>query len=352
MQPVINVCLPAAADPLDSYGLLGTRLAVELQHKLGYYVNLFATGPRDVPHQDAALRTIIEQPIIAQLGGIMLGYSTTFDRHNGLTQMGKRIGITMWESSVPPKQFIAPMNHCAAIITPSTFCKQVFADAGVTTPIHVVPLGVNKLYQPVERPSDGPLTFLAFIDRGLRKGGPTALQAFIAAFGDDMNYRLILKGRKSKIQAEILNPNVTLIQEDYSEEQLYELYKQCHVLINPHRGEGFGLLPREASCTGMVVLTTAWSGTADHLDQWGLPIAYKLVRADWAGHNQFSKMDLGCWAEVDTGALSEQLLTIAENRDYYQRQAYRLAGNVHKLYSWEAFAKGVLRVWEEVRKST
>lgn len=345
MQPVINVCLPASADPLDSYGLLGTRLATGLAD-LGVYVNLFATGPRDVPHQDAALRTIIEQPIRAALGGIMLGYSTTFNRHNGLTQMGRRIGITMWESSVPPKAFLQPLQEMDAIITPSTFCKQVFADAGVTTPIHVVPLGVNKLYQPVERTEVGPLTFLAFIDRGLRKGGPTALQAFIAAFGDDMNYQLILKGRKSKIQAEILNPNVTLIQEDYSEEQLYELYKQCHVLINPHRGEGFALLPREFAGTGGISLTTAWSGTADDLDQWGIGIDYKLVRADWAGHNQFSKMDLGEWAEIDTGALAEHLGDIADNRDFYCRRAARLAPNVHKLYSWEAFARGVLNVWE------
>lgn len=302
-----------------------------------------------MPFQDEEIAGIIRQPIRASMGMIAGGYPTTFDRYPPMFQMGPRVGICMFESTKIPPVFVPKLNQCQAIITPSTFCRTVFEEAGVTVPIHVIPLGINEIYQPVERSSDGPLTFLAFIDRGLRKGGPTALQAFVAAFGDDMNYRLILKGRKSKIEAEILNPNVTLIQEDYSEEQLYELYKQCHVLINPHRGEGWGLLPREASSSGMVVLTTAWSGTADHLDQWGLPIAYKLVRADWAGHNQFSKMDLGQWAEVDTAALSEQLLTIAENRDYYQRQAYRLAGNVHKLYSWEAFAKGVLAVWEGVQ---
>lgn len=346
MSQIINVCLPASADPLDSYGLLGTRLAVELQHKLGVYVNLFATGPRDVPFQDAELRTIIEQPIRAQLGGIMLGYSTTFDRHNGLTQLGRRVGITMFESSRIPNAFVAPMNYCQAIITPSTFCRTVFEEAGVTVPIHVIPLGINPIYQPVARTEVGPLTFLAFIDRGLRKGGPTALQAFIAAFGDDMNYRLILKGRKSKIEAEILNPNVTLIQEDYSEAQLYELYKQCHVLINAHRGEGFGLLPREFAATGGISLTTAWSGTADDLHKWGIGIDYKLVRADWAGHNQFSKMDLGQWAEPSMADIVDKIEAISDNRMFYQRQSARLAPNVHKLYSWEAFARGVLNVWE------
>ncbi len=345
MQPVINVATPGALDEADSYGLLACRLATGLAD-LGVYVNLFSLGPRDVPFQRADLRRIIEQPVRAQFGQIALGYPTTFKQHNPMFQLGRRIGITMFESSAIPPMFVPEMQQMDAIITPSTFCRTVFEEAGVTVPIHVVPLGINSLYQPVERPSDGPLTFLAFIDRGLRKGGPTALQAFVAAFGDDMNYRLILKGRKSKIQAEILNPNVTLIQEDYSEEQLYELYKQCHVLINPHRGEGWGLLPREAAGSGMCVLTTAWSGTADDLDQWGIGIDYKLVRADWAGHAQFAKMDLGEWAKIDTGALAEQLGDIADNRLFYQRQALRLAPNVQRLYSWEAFARGVLNIWE------
>lgn len=347
MQPVINVCAPGDLSPCDSYGLLSSRLATGLAD-LGVYVNLFALGPRDEADHDPVLRRIIDQPIVAATGMIGLGYPRTWLQHNGLTQLGRRIGITMFESSACPSSWKDEMNRRAAIITPSTFCRTVFEEAGVTVPIHVIPLGINERYQPVERPSDGPLTFLAFIDRGLRKGGPTALQAFIAAFGDDPNYQLILKGRKSKIQAEILNPNVTLIQEDYSEEQLYELYKRCHVLINPHRGEGFGLLPREASCTGMVVLTTAWSGTADDLDQWGIGIDYKLVKADWAGHNQFSKMDLGQWAEPSMADIVDKIEAIADNRAFYQRQAYRLAPNVHKLYSWEAFAKGVLSVWEGV----
>lgn len=344
----LNVCTPGALDQADSYGLLACQLAVGLT-RLGCYVNLFSLGPREVAGQSAELRTIIEQPLVATFGQIVLGYPTTFRQHNPLTQLGPRVGITMFESSKIPAIFVPELNQCQAIITPSAFCRTVFAEAGVTVPIHVIPLGINELYQPVERSFDGPLTFLAFIDRGLRKGGPTALQAFVAAFGDDPNYQLILKGRKSKITAEILNPNVTLIQEDYSEAQLYALYQRCHVLINPHRGEGFGLLPREFAATGGISLTTAWSGTADDLDQWGIGLDYTLVKADWAGHNQFSKMDLGDWAEVNQQSLVDRLEAIADNRLFYQRQAYRLAGNVHKLYSWEAFAKGVLDVWEGVQ---
>jgi glycosyltransferase involved in cell wall biosynthesis len=303
-------------------------------------------GPREVPFQDDEIAAIIRQPIVASTGAVMLGYPTVFTRYPGLMQLGKRVGICMFESTLLPTGFASAMNQCDAIITPCQFCKEIFEEAGVTVPIHVLPLGINPIYAPAERTEGRPFTFLAFIDRGMRKGGVQALSAFQHAFGDDMGYKLILKGRKSKVRAEILNPNVELIQDDYSEEQMRDLFYRADVVVANATGEGFGLIPRQGAATGAIALATDFAGTRDHIEQWGIPIPCKLVRADWAGHAQFAKMDLGQWAKIDTGALAEQLGDIADNRDYYQRRAARLAPNMQRLYSWEAFARGVLNVWE------
>jgi glycosyltransferase involved in cell wall biosynthesis len=345
MQSVINVCTPGSPDPADSFGLIAVELSRHLA-RLGCGVNLYAMGPREVPFQDEEIAAIIRQPIVASTGAVMLGYPTIFNRYPGLMQLGKRVGICMFESSRVPPTWPAELNRCSAIITPCQFCKDIFEEAGVTAPIHVLPLGINPIYQPAERTEGRPFTFLAFIDRGMRKGGVQALSAFQHAFGDDMDYRLILKGRKSKITAEILNPNVELIQEDYSEEQMSDLFYRTDVVVANATGEGFGLIPRQGAATGAIALATDFAGTKDHIDQWGIPIPCKLVKADWAGHSQFTKMDLGQWAKIDTGALAELLGDIADNRDYYRRRAARLAGNVQRLYSWEAFARGVLDVWE------
>lgn len=86
------------------------------------------------------------------------------------------------------------------------------------------------------------MTFLAFGDRGLRKGGFTAIQAFQMAFHGNKRYRLIVKARAPKNIELFPGGNIELIQQDMTEQELYELYCRCDVLINPNRGEGFGLL--------------------------------------------------------------------------------------------------------------
>lgn len=343
---IINVCTPSALDPYDSFGIMAIELARYLT-RLGIYVNLFALGPREFATHDEEVAAIVRQPVRAAPGAIFLGYPTTYVQHGSpLTKIGPRVAVTMFESTRLPAGWTAVLNACHAVITPCRFCRDIFMAAGMTTPITVAPLGLNPLYTVAERDPGRPLTFLAFIDRGMRKGGIQAMEAFIAAFGDDTNYRLILKGRTSKVTAEILNANIELIQRDMTSEELYQLYLRADVLINPHKGEGFGLLPREAAATGCLALTTGWSGTADDLMQWGMGIPYHLVKADWSNHGRLADMDLGLWAEPNHDALVSLLKNIAHQRDWYQARARVYAYNVRRLYSWERFAEQVLKVWE------
>lgn len=345
---IINVCTPSAIDPCDSFGILAIELARHLT-RAGCYVNLLSQGPRKFDAQDEEIKAIVGQPIRAAVGMIGLGYPTTYATYaNPLTRVGPRLGVAMFESTRIPAGFAEALNACQAVVTPSRFCRDIFVDAGVTSPITVAPLGLNPLYAYANRPADRPLTFLAFIDRGMRKGGIEAMQAFIAAFGDDENYRLILKGRTSKVNAEILNTNIELIQRDMTPEELYQLYLRADVLINPHKGEGWGLLPREAAQTGCLALTTGWSGTADDLMQWGVAIPHRLVQADWSNHGRLEGQDLGLWAEPNHEALVGLLKTIAHNRDWYRTRARVYANNARRLYSWENFAGQVLETWKGV----
>jgi glycosyltransferase involved in cell wall biosynthesis len=192
------------------------------------------------------------------------------------------------------------------------------------------------------------LTFLAFLDRGARKGGLAALQAFLMAFGEDMNYRLILKGRKPKVPLTLTNPNITVIQQDMSEQELYELYLSADVLINCNKGEGFGLIPREFAATGGISLATGWGGTVDNINDWGVRLPYELEPADWKGVKSLAGFDLGEWAKPDLEGCAVVLRRVAENIDWFRAGAYRKAKNAAALYSWRAFAEQVLDVWQEV----
>lgn len=348
MTHVINICAPGHLDPYDSYSLVALELARHLS-RMGVYVNLFAMGKREMDTQDAEIAAIVRQPIRPAFGAIMLGYPTSFHEHqNPLAHIGPRVALTMWESSKPPQAWLEPLNVCDAIVTPSRFCKKVFENCGVTVPVHAVPLGILDTFEYAARPTDRPLTFLALLDRGARKGGVTALQAFLRAFGDSPDVHLILKSRKPKVEVTLTNPNITMVQRDMTVRELYDLYLRADVMIFATKGEGWGLPCREFSCTGGLALATDWGGTADDIDLWGMPLPYTLERADWAGHKSLQGQDLGEWAAVDSTAVANVLQTIAANRAYYAKMGEIYAARARKLYSWRTTAERVWEIYQEV----
>ncbi len=346
MAVTINIFGPGQLNICDSYGLIACQLARHLTG-LGAHVNVIVAGGRDRDNVTPDVAEIVAQPIRPAFGGILLGYPTAYASRGVLAQHGPRVAVTMFESSKLPNGWVEVLNTLDAVIVPSWFCWEVFRQAGVTVPVHVVPLGVGEVYQPAPRASDRPLTFLAFLDRGKRKGGVAALQAFLRAFGDDTNYRLVLKSREPRQRVTLTNANIEMVQEDMGEDELYRLYLDCDVLINPNRGEGFGLLPREASASGCIALATNWGGTADDLHAWGWPLPYTLVEADWTGAKNLAGQDLGQWAEPDVEGVAAALRQVAAHREWYAAQALARAEQVHALYSWRRFAERVFEIWQE-----
>lgn len=327
---ILNISSPSLYHA-ESYGVIANRLARHLG-EMGIATNCNDHWrPQLPPSQD---------------GSILLGWPVEFPEFDAWTATGPRIAVTMFESSVLPAGWVAILNQLDAVIVPNRFCCDVFAKAGVSAPLHIAPLGISEVYQPYQRKQSDVMTFLAFGDRGLRKGGFTAIQAFQMAFGNDKRYRLIVKARAPKNVELFSGGNIELIQQDMTEQELYELYCQCDVLINPNRGEGFGLLPREFAATGGISLATNWGGTAGEIEQWGMPIAYTLGKADWGMQPGLQDQDLGDWALPDAEHLVNLLKHIAQNQQVYQAQAMQKAPNGHKLYSWPCFVEKVFHVWE------
>jgi glycosyltransferase involved in cell wall biosynthesis len=343
----LTVYLPGALDPCDSYGLIGSELLRQLS-KLEVYTNAISLVPIEHPNQDAELARLAKQPVAITTGGLLLGYPTSFHRFGLLANMRPSIAITMFESSRVPSGWIEALSQCSTVVVPSLFCADVFRECGLPEeiPLHVVPLGVREVYQPVLRTPGRPFTFLAFMDRGKRKGGLVALQAFIRAFGDDPDYHLVLKARESRHKLEFDNENITVIQKDLTDDQLFALYGQCDALVNPNMGEGFGLIPREFAATGGISLATGWGGTADAISLWGVPLPYDLVPADWTGIKRFETENLGVWAQADPSEVAQVMRKVADNREYYAAKALAKAPLVKSTYSWKRFAQRVYELWK------
>ena len=249
--------------PYDSYGKIAIELARSLSNQ-SMRVNCIGLGATILPSQPDEVQAITAQPILPALGGIGMGWPTHYHKFSSLFHAGPRVALTMFESSKLSDSWLDALAGYDAVIVPSHFCADVFRKSGITAPIHVIPLGISECYRYLERPSvfteARPMTFLAFLDRGERKGGVTALQAFLHAFGDDPKYKLILKGREPKVGFTLTNPNIEVILRDMSEEELVDLYRRADVLINAHKGEGFGLFAQR-------VCRNRWRGLDDRLER-------------------------------------------------------------------------------------
>jgi len=322
----ISVYSPAIMKE-DSYG----RLAYELVAGLSPHpVNL-------ITMYGGAMR----YPVT---GGFLLGYPDKFHKYGVLANSGVRVAITMFESTRIPESWIAPLNACNAVIVPAKFLEKVFRDCGVTVPIHVIPLGISAAYEPIVRGSANPYTFLTIGDRGLRKGWDSVLFAFVEAFGASDDVRLIIKARPGSMNVTFTNRNVTVIEEDYTDEQMCDLFGRAHCMAFMGR-EGWGLPPREFAKTGGLALALNWGGLADDIEQWGYPVnAWELVPA-WE-HDPVLEGNNGNWAQVDEKQLAQMMRFVANNRAEMALRGMAASYAVSRLYSWERFAKSCLAVYE------
>lgn len=346
---IISVYAPTHLDPMDSYGLIACEL-VRYLNRRGTLTNAISLGNHRHPNQDEELKGYTSRNLIPSSGGILLGYPTGYHRYGSLVDYGPKIAFTMFESSRIPPEWVPILNKCDEIIVPSSFCYNSFLECGVKVPINIIPLGIQEFYTASRRPSRIPFTFLTFLDRGKRKGGLLAQQAFTNEFGDDPSVRLIIKHREETKykKLDFTNKNIDVIYKDMDGFEINELFNSCHCLINPNKGEGFGLIPREFSATGGISIATYWGGTAEAISLWGYPIECEEEPADWKGNTILEGLPLGVWAKPILKDLQDQMRHMYENRDLYMERSYQKASRVKIIYNWDRVVSEVLEVWKRV----
>lgn len=320
----------------DSYGRQATELARQLE-RLGLHVNRLGS---DVPRRQAPLRMSV--------GGVLMGYPTNHPKYGALANAGAKLAMTHWESTKLLPGWVEALNACDAVSVATHFVRDVFVNEGVTVPVHVNPLGISQLYQYRPRKQRAVFRFLVIADRGKRKGSWLVGQAFYRAFGDDPSVELVIKAREDHFPARFTNRNVRVVSKDLTERQLARLYADCDCMIFPAYGEGFGFPPREFAATGGIAVATHWSGTADDLSQWGVPITtYKLVPA-W----EEMKDPDDLWAECDVDALALQMQSI-HTMPLKARNAWGrvFSDNVRRLYSWERFGNEIFALWQSITEA-
>jgi glycosyltransferase involved in cell wall biosynthesis len=250
----------------------------------------------------------------------------------------KIIGYWVWELEVAPKFWKLAGRFAHEIWTPSQFSAEAIKRL-FDVPVHVVPHPVALVPPPImtaERRAKGrealglsDTAFVAMQSFSLassltRKNAIGAISAFVAAFHDQPDARLVLRHLTSdrfpdslqrlREAAQVAGSQIILRPAGEGLEDLYDLYAACDVYISLHRTEGFGLNLAEVMMAGRALIATKWSGNLDFMNS----KCVALVNADLVPLDDPDKVysqKAGRWAEPRMDEAIRWLRTLAQNPD-------------------------------------
>lgn len=186
-----------------------------------------------------------------------------------------------WEESHFPGQYVAAFNRGLDVVTTlSSQVSKILRDSGVRVPIATVGTGVDHILretpEPVRMPPEAAagFRFLHVSSCFPRKGIDVLLAAYGKAFRSSDDVVLVIKtfpNPHNDVEAQLAAarkadseyPRVVLLNHDLPQNQMLWLYRYCHALVAPSRGEGFGMPMAEAMLFDLPVIVTAWGGQTD-----------------------------------------------------------------------------------------
>jgi len=206
------------------------------------------------------------------------------------------IGRTTFEAAGLVSEWVNNCNIMDEIHVQSTFNKREFEKAGVKPPIYVFPCGVNsQIFKP--RPKESvsgdhilkyfkaeKFNFLSIFESHFqnyfRKGLDILLQGYFLAFNSLDLVNLVIKTNLKQEELDIIAhranevigrpvdnlPQVTLVREYYTIQDLALLYNVADAYVLPSRGEGLGIPFLEALCSAIPTIGTRWSGNMDFMN--------------------------------------------------------------------------------------
>lgn len=259
-----------------------------------------------------------------------------------------KVGYTPWESTKIPAGWYHNMKQMDEIWATSNFVKDVYIKNNVHHNIHVIPHGISDEFKIIDREITSTFNFLHVGGDSKRKNAQMVVDAFLDLYEDNMDFKLVLK-YNGFCQAEVYidnnlvpaiqHPQILGIPENLSTEDLVRLYHKCHCLVYPTSGEGFGMIPFEAICTGMPTIVTDATGCSDFA-KYSIPLSCKMDNADWNNH-QYGE-DTGMWAYPDMDQLMDLMTHVVSEYDEFKKYTMQSARILHSEHSWSSVADKII----------
>lgn len=307
--------------------------------------------PASLPNGSALLAGLYRRPLHLDFT-IRHHWPPDFSRPSA----GKLAVIVPWEFGAVPISWVEQIEkNVDELWVPSKFVRDVFARCGVNARrVAVVPNGVNTevfrsdgdSWRPAEARG---FTFLFIGGAIKRKGIDVLVNAYQQAFTARDDVTLIVKDIGSKTfyrhmslvpwveeQAKKpLSPRILVLTDDFDEAKLAELYRGCHALVLPYRGEGFGMPLIEAMACGKPVIATGEGPTPEFCapDSTYL-ISAKTVQVPNGIEGLGEMAAEPTWFEPDAEELARAMREVYEHREEAALRGARAAERIRPAYSW------------------
>ncbi len=345
------------------YGVAASHLLRALQQR-EIPVTFFPIGPVDGALLDnPRLREALvrQEAYRPDVPSVRLSQQFDLALHAG---RGPKIGFTIFELDAFTPNEVHHLEQQDAIVTCSTWGRDVIRANGIEVPVHIVPLGVdrtvfNESVAAPRRDNDTDTVFLQVGKLEPRKGQLELLRAFEAAFTPRDAVRLVLvcgnpfisKGeldallmpfRRSPMASRItLVPNELASQRDVAAQMAAA---DCGVFAV--RAEGWNLEALELMSMGKSVIATNYSAHTEFMS----PDNARLIDVDALepAHHGTSPGRWASWGERQHSQLVGHLRDVhaARQADALPRNEAGIATATH--FSWDHAAQALLAALQSI----
>uniref|UniRef100_UPI0026273BBC glycosyltransferase family 4 protein n=1 Tax=Desulfurobacterium sp. TaxID=2004706 RepID=UPI0026273BBC len=267
-----------------------------------------------------------------------------------------------WEESEFPKEYLKNFNrYLDALPVMSPYVKKIMIDNGITIPVFSIGLGVDHVlkvkpkYYSLKTKKN--FKFLHISSCFPRKGIDVLLDAYTSAFTAEDDVVLIIKTFPNphnnveelveKFKEKGNAPEIEVINKDLPDNYIVGLYKQCDCLVQPTRGEGFGLPMAEAMLFELPVITTAFGGQTFFCredNSWLVDFRFSKARTHMKQFNSY-------WVEPEKESLIKAMREVYTLSEEKKREKTQKAKQfVLENFTWEKSAKKLLKVRDYVEK--
>lgn len=256
-----------------SFAQISRALARECQ-RAGLEFSIWNTNSFDARYLDCPASWNVAMNSSAMVG-IYVGYAP--GSPSWLQGHDHKYAVTMCESNRIPPEWASVLNRDIISLVPSTFVYETFLASGVRPDLvrvirHGVPL--EHLSKPAREMQRSTPTFLHVSGAKsfpARKGTAALLYAAAELVKAGRDFHLYLHLDKTEQLSEALKTmglehHVSYLSDRYRKADLMmrQLARGIDAVIQPSRGEGFGLIPLEARTLGIPAILTNATGHQEH----------------------------------------------------------------------------------------